>query len=296
VQNGRSGMHTDQVLDTLRRDDGTPYFAFRFPDVYGDDWRNLRFQAPANAQLIAAGFAFPTRGFAQWTSGDPTLLTRVWPMGEDSFPAADTVWLTDTTGFSDFSASVFSLDSTWHNWPAQFVWVDLTSYGVALDSGQWFHVGYSAILNSTDDSLAILTDDGSPASPYASEWYNGRFMRISASWPAVNFFIRVVLDRGSSGIQIIGPQGTAQDFRLGPVWPNPFNSRCIISYEMPQAGAVRLSVFDVLGREQAVLFAGHQPAGSYHVQWQATDFATGFYYIRMQSDNTMRTISVVLAK
>lgn len=296
VQNARSGLHTDQVLDTLRRDDGTPYYAFRLPDVYGDDWRNLRFQAPVYSQLVAVGFAFPTRGFSQWTSGDPTLLTRVWPSGEDLFPAVDAQWLTDTTAFTDFSASVFSLDSTWRNLPSQFAWVDLSSYGVALDSGQWFHAGYSAILNSSDDSLAILSDDGSPASPYASEWYNGHFMRMSESWPAVNFFIRVVLDHGSSGMQVLSPQTIAQDFQLGPVWPNPFNSRCMISLDVPQAGSLRLSIFDLLGRERAVLANGYLTAGSHLILWEATDFSTGSYFIRLQSAEVARTIPVILLK
>lgn len=296
VQESRSGAHLDQLVDTMRHDDGRPFYAFRFPDVYGDDWRNMRFRAPANSRLMTVGFAFGTRGFSEWTTGDPALLTRIWPMGEDSLPTADSPWLTDTTDFSSFASSIFSLDSTWHDQPSQFVWVDLTMYGITLDSGQWFHVGYSAILNSSDDSLSVLADDGSPASPYASEWYNGRFTRISESWPAVNFFVRVVLDRGESGVQTIAPAGVAQDFELGPVWPNPFNSRCTISYFIPQAGFVRLSVYDVLGCERTVLVRDNQLPGLHEAYWNAADFASGSYFIRMQSSKTLRTIPVFLAK
>ena len=296
AQNARSGAHIDQVFDTLRRDDGTPFYGFRFPDAFGDDWRNMRFQASSHAQLVAAGFAFPTRGFSQWTSGDPSLLTRVWQMGEDSLPAANIVMLTDTTEFSDFSASVFSMDSTWRNSSSQFVWVDLTEYGVMLDSGQWFHVGYSAILNSSDDSLAIFADDGFPASPYASEWYNGYFANVSAGWPAVNFFIRVVLDYVSSGVQVIGPQGIAQDFRFGPVWPNPFNTRCVITFFMPQAGNAHLSVFDMLGRERAVLSEAAYPVGWHTLQWNAMGFPSGTYFVRLRSENKIKSFPVTLIK
>lgn len=83
--------------------------------------------------------------------------------------------------------------------------------------------------------------------------------------------------------------------RLQGNYPNPFNPSTIIAYEIADNAPARLSVYDVLGREVAVLVDAHQSAGSYQVVFDATGFSSGIYLIRLQvgSDTYIKRMTLV---
>ncbi|MDD5087418.1 MAG: T9SS type A sorting domain-containing protein [bacterium] len=284
----------DQATDTLRHDDNSPTYAFRFPDAYGDDWRNQRFIANEAVTIQGVLFAFPTRHFAQWTSGTPDLIVRLWPMGEDSLPVAGGEWLTDTLAFGEWSAHVFELDSVWTGDSTQFVYADIAAANVELDSGEWFHAGYSAALDA-GDSLAILADDGIPETSYASEWWDGRFLRMCDGWRGVNFFIRVIV-QSDTGLYALRPGGMAESFSLCSVYPNPFNGRATITFEAARPGAVRISVFDLLGRERMVVLDAPHVFGVQRMTFDGSSLASGKYFVRILMPDSRYTVPVVLVK
>lgn len=286
----------DEPSDTLKWDDNAPTYAFRFPDAYGDDLRNQRFRAPASCVLIAAMFAFPTRGGNALSTGDPDLVVKVWPMGEDSLPVAGAEWVSDTTFFESYASALFDLDSVWSGAASQFVIVDLSSYSLASDSGAWFHVGYTAVRDSEDDSLAILSDDGSPQTSYASEWYNGRFVLMRDGWLGANFLIRAVVDLGAAGVRVLEPASVSADFALRSVYPNPFNAVCVVSFDCVRSSEVRLSVFDLLGRERAELARGIAVAGTHRIVLDASDWSSGTYFVWLQAGQRAETVRIVLEK
>ena len=55
------------------------------------------------------------------------------------------------------------------------------------------------------------------------------------------------------------------------LWPNPFNPRTEIAFELPAGGRVELAVFDVRGRQVAVLHDGDAPAGYFNCSWDGRD-------------------------
>ncbi len=65
--------------------------------------------------------------------------------------------------------------------------------------------------------------------------------------------------------------------------PNPFNPITVIGYQLPVFSVVKLSIYDVLGREVAVLVEEEKAAGSYRVKWDATDFPSGMYFARFEA-------------
>ncbi len=73
-----------------------------------------------------------------------------------------------------------------------------------------------------------------------------------------------------------------QDFKLSQNYPNPFNSSTIINYQIPFEGNVKLSVYDMLGREIAVLENSFKTAGNYNYKFDAKNFSTGIYFYRLQ--------------
>jgi hypothetical protein len=64
-------------------------------------------------------------------------------------------------------------------------------------------------------------------------------------------------------------------------FPNPFNPQTTISFNLPQAGEVRLIAYDVLGREMAMLFNGFRDAGFYEITWNAENLPSGIYFVRL---------------
>ncbi len=85
-------------------------------------------------------------------------------------------------------------------------------------------------------------------------------------------------------------------FELGANHPNPFNPVTQIRYGLPQAGPVRLDVFDLLGRRVATLVDGVQAAGRYEVSFDGSGLSDGVYLYRMASGTFVETRRMVLAR
>lgn len=90
--------------------------------------------------------------------------------------------------------------------------------------------------------------------------------------------------------------GVPATFRLDQNYPNPFNPTTVISAQWSSTSVVRLVVYDVLGRQVAVLAAGTYPAGSYTFTFNATNLASGVYYYRLTAGNFEATKSMLLLK
>lgn len=87
-----------------------------------------------------------------------------------------------------------------------------------------------------------------------------------------------------------------QSFSLSQNYPNPFNPSTIIAFSIPQSGNVTLNVFDVLGREVALLVNEVQSAGKYTVQFNGSSLSSGIYFYRLQSGNYVETKKLLLMK
>lgn len=72
-------------------------------------------------------------------------------------------------------------------------------------------------------------------------------------------------------------ENNPSSFALEQNYPNPFNPSTVIQYQLPVTSAVVLEVFDITGREVAVLKQGVQSAGWYLVRWRADGIASGIY-------------------
>lgn len=87
-----------------------------------------------------------------------------------------------------------------------------------------------------------------------------------------------------------------KDFSLSQNFPNPFNPETVINYALPQPGSVRLSVFDLLGREVAVLVDERQETGAYRVKFDGANQSAGMYFCRLVSGKFVKTVKMVLKK
>jgi hypothetical protein len=79
-------------------------------------------------------------------------------------------------------------------------------------------------------------------------------------------------------------------------YPNPFNPQTTIPFALPQPGPVRLMIYDVLGREIAVLIDSTFPAGQHEAVFDASGLPSGVYLYRLQTDGWTRTRTMLLVK
>jgi hypothetical protein len=89
---------------------------------------------------------------------------------------------------------------------------------------------------------------------------------------------------------------TPAEFRLEQNYPNPFNPNSDIRYQISEFGTVKLAVYDVLGREVALLVNEQQMPGSYTVRFDATGLSSGVYYYRLGSGGSSTTRAMVLSR
>jgi hypothetical protein len=70
-------------------------------------------------------------------------------------------------------------------------------------------------------------------------------------------------------------------------YPNPFNSTTMITYALSVHGTVSLKIYDALGRCIATLVNTEQAAGTYEVPFYAGNLASGVYFYRLQTHETL---------
>ena len=85
-------------------------------------------------------------------------------------------------------------------------------------------------------------------------------------------------------------------FELSQNYPNPFNPATKINFALPKDGFVKISVFDLLGREVGVLINEHKTAGYYTVDFSGEKFSSGFYFYKMETNGFVETRKMMLVK
>jgi len=117
-----------------------------------------------------------------------------------------------------------------------------------------------------------------------------------------SYFWEVAIDELSltptSGTSIEENQAIiSNQFSLHQNFPNPFNPQTTISYSLPQASTITLTVYDIMGQEIATLLHNDKKAaGSHKILFDATNLPSGTYFYRLQTRDYMETKKMLLIK
>jgi hypothetical protein len=87
-----------------------------------------------------------------------------------------------------------------------------------------------------------------------------------------------------------------QTFSLSQNYPNPFNPVTNIKFSIPNASFVRILVYDISGREVARLLDKQMTAGNFTVDFDASNFASGVYFYRMEADGFSEVKKMMIVK
>ncbi len=158
------------------------------------------------------------------------------------------------------------------------------------------------ILNITD-----------PTNPQEIAWYDTYPTNNSANFagcwgvfmfPSSGKIIGSNIAEGLFVIKIGNPvtgltsnQNIPESYSLKQNYPNPFNPNTTIEYNVPKSSYVTLKVYDVLGREVALLANEFKIAGSYKMNFDAGRLSSGTYYYTLKTDNGFsETKKMILTK
>jgi hypothetical protein len=252
--------------------------------VYDGVLLRLRVRVPTNASALSYNFAFLTAQFPDMCTQFADHFLALLTTGAAGIPA-------------DGNISYDSLN--------QLVTVQsLFPEYCAPQSGFTCPYGSAALQGTGYD----------PAGDGATRWLTTDAPVVPGEIITLSFFIFDVGDHGWDSTVLLDnlhwrflPQaplsgvgdGLPGALRLLPAAPNPFNPATTLSFTLPAAGPVRLTIFDLAGRLVATLVDGTLDAGTHSAVWDARDGngrsqASGVYIARLQAGDRSLSSQLVL--
>ena len=87
-----------------------------------------------------------------------------------------------------------------------------------------------------------------------------------------------------------------ESFSLSAAYPNPFNPVTTLSFALPIESDVTLSIYNLQGREVSTLISGNMDAGYHSAKWNANQYSSGIYFVKMIAGKYVSTQKLMLVK
>ncbi len=101
---------------------------------------------------------------------------------------------------------------------------------------------------------------------------------------------------GLVAVEPIAQNETPNSFAISQNYPNPFNPVTTILYQLPAFAKVKVTVYDIIGQQAAVLIEKEQPAGYYRLQFDASHLASGIYVYKIEAGNFIKSMKMSVIK
>jgi predicted outer membrane repeat protein len=192
----------------------------------------------------------------------------------------DDVHLTYENCYSEFIEDVLI---NIENGRIHILWEDFQNPVVVPDSSHIIELEFT-IFGEVGEICAIEWDEGNELSDPLGEVIEG-----------LDYIDGSVLIEETSYVENIDPRKPEQ-ICISRHYPNPFNPVAIIEYELARNALVRLNVYDILGNRVAVVVDSWLNAGTYIVEWDASEFPSGIYFCKLESDGVYDITKMTLLK
>jgi photosystem II stability/assembly factor-like uncharacterized protein len=227
-----------------------------------------------------------TNNGASWTSADVGLSA---PNGIKALVANDTVLFAGSTGGTQCSTNN---GETWNEgsydaWYCQA----FAMYGTTVFAGSW----NANVFYSTNNGI-LWRDAGTGLKNTQVNALAVLGSNLFAGTNAYGVWRRPIAEMITSVEQMSAE--SPQELRLWQNYPNPFNAGTVIGYRVQGIGYrdIRLAVYDLLGREVAVLVNEKKAPGDYEVKFDGSSLSSGVYFYRMQVDDFVQTRRLLMLK
>jgi hypothetical protein len=176
-----------------------------------------------------------------------------------------------------------------------------STYGTVTGHNQFFDSGSVAnwcvsprVVNVSGQNWYFHGWNGSGPNSYTSTDSSGRDTCIL--WPMLNSFVEIA--RWSTEPHAIHNISSEVPFeyKLHQNYPNPFNPVTRIKFDIIKSGNVKIIVYDLLGKEVAVLANEFLPIGRYEADFDASHLASGIYYYKITTHDFVSVRKMMLIK
>jgi hypothetical protein len=177
-----------------------------------------------------------------------------------------------------------------NHWSPRFVWTNKQNF----DPGTYsVNVGFDGAahptLTWTLDGY-VVTAEAEDVEPYCA-FYPVPTAAAAKTAPEEEDVVHLELDAP----RVVAAEAPLA-FALHAAYPNPFNPSGVVAYDLPEETAVRLELFDALGRRVAVLFDGTAQAGRHEARVDGSGLPSGVYLVRLQAGGHVQAQRVTLVK
>jgi pectin methylesterase-like acyl-CoA thioesterase len=233
---------------------------------------------------------------------DKGTLTAASTMADSKFGYVfkDCKLTTDGVGFDGSPIEKFYLGRPWSDSP-QTVFINCDE-PETLDPVGWLNWNVTPGLYAEYNCFGLGSDYANRkpisrqlTSDEASEYTKENIFAKSShpdyayDWmPAENIITAVEKDESIGQIP--------DNFSIDQNYPNPFNPTTNIRYGLPKQANVKLNVYNTIGQMVVTLVDQNQNAGYHEVNFNASHFASGVYYFKIEAANFMQTKKMILLK
>lgn len=177
-----------------------------------------------------------------------------------------------------------------------------------------FDVDWPDVISPQDGAESIMTFTGAPAAQniggvaykgvFGTSTTEGKLVHLTV--PFETLYIKgeriALLDKVISFFNdgIVGVNEfasvTPSVYSLSQNYPNPFNPATKITFSLPEAGVVKLSVFNILGEKVADLVNNEYAPGTYTIDFNASNLSSGVYLYRLETNSNVISKKMMLLK
>ena len=251
-------------------------------DDKADIWvgTNLEFEN-VNVQTITQNILRFKFLASSWTNGTTFSIDNIYVDDENALPVELTSFSASTIGSS--------VKLSWNTA------TEINNYGFEIERASlsasplpvWEKIGFvNGNGNSNSPKDYSFVDDnvtaGKPA--YRTGRYSYRLKQIDNDG---QFEYSKTIEVDMNGVK---------KFELSQNYPNPFNPATTISFNLPEAGNVKLTLFDILGQEIKTLVNEFKESGVHTINFNASELNSGMYIYKIESNGLTQTRKMTLIK
>lgn len=172
--------------------------------------------------------------------------------------------------------------------------------GTEVETGDFAAARFSAdgVLDTSfgTDGLAVVDFDGGEDRAYGMAIQDdGNIVLGGFAFIGGDYRLAVARLQNSVTVSVDIPE-MPETVTLHSVYPNPFSERTTIRYALDKVAHVRLSVYDVVGRQVKVVEDAHKPAGEYEIIFDGSRLPAGFYLYRLSAGARTVAGRMILAR
>ena len=157
--------------------------------------------------------------------------------------------------------------------------------------GNWWEIATYKLIRTTNAGINWHTLAQGEGDPY----FDIYFANENTGWiTGYNGLILKTTNGGSTFIK--NENSVAESYRLYQNYPNPFNSITNIKFQLIKEGNVIIKVFDIAGKEVAILVNEVLQPGTYEVRFNAGNLPSGIYFFGMETEKFTETKKLILLK